>query len=79
MRVEPLFGINGPLLFVMHMCKLSLGGAVILHQRNMAGTHIGAGAAFDAVEQVVRLELFVLLAQGEEVQLLRQQVAIRSR
>src|SRR5690554_6856825 len=32
-----------------------LAGAIILNERYMAGADVGAGAAFDAVEQVVRL------------------------
>src|SRR5690606_2480462 len=70
---ETLPGVLGLLLFLLERADLALGGAVVLHQRNARGADIGAGAALDAVEQVVGLELLVFLAQGEEMQLLRQQ------
>ncbi len=70
---ETLPGVFGLLLFLLQCADLALGGAVVLNQRNARGADIGAGAALDAVEQVVGLELLVFLAQGEEMQLLRQQ------
>ena len=65
-----MFGLE---LLLFQVANFRLGGAVVLHQRNARRADIGAGTAFDAVEQVVRLELLVFLAHGEEVQLLRQQ------
>ncbi len=61
----------GFLLFLFQRANFTLGGTVVLHQGNARGADVGAGAAFDAVEQVVCLELLVLLAQREEMQLLR--------
>ncbi len=61
-QLEALFGMLGFLLFLFQRANFALGGAVVLHQGNARGADIGAGAAFDAVEQVVRLELIMLLA-----------------
>ena len=72
---ETLLGMFGLLLLLFQFANLGLGRAVVLHQRNARRADIGTGAALDAVEQVVRLELVVLLAEGEEVQLLRQQAS----
>ncbi len=73
--LEALFGVFGFKLFLLQIANFRLSHAVVLHQWNARWADVGAGAALDAVEQVVRLELFVLLAQGEEVQLLRQQTS----
>ena len=70
---ETLLGVLGLELLLFQLADFRLGRTVVLHQRNARWADVGAGTALDAVEQVVRLELFVLLAQGEEVQLLRQQ------
>ena len=72
-QLEALFRLFGLELLLLQVANLALGCAVILHQRDARRANIGAGAAFDAVEQVVRLELLVFLADGEKVQLLRQQ------
>ena len=72
-QLEALLGMLGLLLFLLQLADFALGRAEVLHQRDVRRADVGAGAAFDAVEQVVRLELFVLLAEGEEMQLLRQQ------
>src|SRR5690606_36315153 len=72
-QFEALLGVFGLLLLLLQLADFRLGGAVVLHQRNARRADVGAGAALDAVEQVVRLELLMLAAQGEEVQLLRQQ------
>ncbi len=63
----------GLLLLLLQLADLTLGSAVILHQGDVGGADVGAGAALDAVEQVMGLELLMLLAEGKEVQLLRQQ------
>ncbi len=63
----------GLLLLLLKCPDFALGGPVVLHQRNARRADIGTGAAFDTVEQVVGLQLLVLLAQGKEMQLLRQQ------
>ena len=70
---ETLARVLGLLLLLLQLADLALGGAEILHQRNVRRAHVGAGAALDAVEQVLGAQLFVVLAQGEEMQLLRQQ------
>ncbi|MNF59481.1 hypothetical protein D3C84_410730 [compost metagenome] len=72
-QLEALLGLFGLELLVFQVANFALGRTVVLHQGNARRADIGAGAAFDAVEQVVRLELLVFLADGEEVQLLRQQ------
>ena len=72
-QLEALLRLLGLELFLLQIANLTLGRAVVLHQGNARRADIGAGAALDAVEQVMRLELFMLLADGEEVQLLRQQ------
>ena len=63
----------GFLLLLLQLTDLALGGAVVLHQRDARRADVGAGSALDAVEQVMGLELLVLLAEGKEMQLLRQQ------
>ena len=70
-QFEALLGVFGFLLLLFQFADLALGGAVVLHQRDAGRADVGAGAALDAVEQVVRLELLVLLAKGKKVQLLR--------
>ena len=70
---EALARLLGLQLLVFQLADFAFGGAVVLHQRDAGRANVGAGAAFDAVEQVVRLELFMLLAEGEKMQLLRQQ------
>ena len=72
-QLEALFRLFGLELLLLQVANLTLGGAVVLHQGNARRADIGAGAALDAVEQVMCLELLMLLADGEEVQLLRQQ------
>ncbi len=72
-QFEALLGVLGLLLLLLQLADLALGGAVVLHQRDARWTDVGAGAAFDTVEQVMGLELFVFLAESEEVQLLWQQ------
>ena len=70
-QLEALLGVFGFLLFLLQFADFALGSAVVLHQRNTRRADVGTSAALDAVEQVVGLELLVLLAQREEVQLLR--------
>ena len=67
------FGFGGARRFLIDRLDLRLLLAVILHQRNIARTYIGAGAALDAVKQIVLARLVVFLAAAEPVQLLRQQ------
>ena len=61
----------GLLLLLLQLADLTLGSAVILYQGDVGGADVGAGAALDAVEQVMGLELLMLLAEGKEMQLLR--------
>src|SRR5690606_15602247 len=63
----------GLLLLLLQLADLALGGAEILHQRDAGRADVGAGAALDAVEQVVGAQLLVIVAQGKEMQLLGQQ------
>ncbi len=70
-KLEALFGVLGLLLLLLQLANLTLGSAVVLHQGDAGGAHVGAGTALDAVEQVMGLELLVLLAKGKEMQLLR--------
>src|SRR5690606_29878267 len=64
----------GLLLFFPLPTDLGLGMAVVLHQRNAAGTDIRAGATLDAVHQVKLLGLFQLAGTGKPVKLLWQQL-----
>ena len=72
-QLEALFRLLGLELLLLQVANFALGRAVVLHQRDARRADIGTGTAFDAVEQVMRPELLMLLAYGEEVQLLRQQ------
>ncbi len=72
-QFEALLGMLGLLLLLLQLADLGLGGAVVLHQRDVRRADVGAGTTLDAVEQMVGLELLVLLAQCKEMQLLRQQ------
>src|SRR5690606_9406159 len=52
----------------------TLGVAIILHQRNMAGADVGAATALYAVEQLVFSRLFKVVRLGEPVQFLRLKI-----
>ncbi len=71
--LETLTGLFGLQQLLPLLADLRLGRAVVLHQGNARRADVGAGAAFDAIEQVVGEQLLVLVAQGEEMQLLWQQ------
>ena len=71
--LKALFGVFGLELLLFQLADFRFGRAVVLHQRDARRANIGTGATLDAVEQVVCLELFMLLAEGKEMQLLRQQ------
>ncbi|RMN20144.1 hypothetical protein ALQ63_04087 [Serratia plymuthica] len=66
-------GFGGACGFLIDGFDLGLFLAVILHQRNIAWADKGAGAAFNAVEQVMIAGFFVFFAAAEPVKLLRQQ------
>ncbi len=66
-------GLGGARRFQIDSLDFGLFLPVVLHQRNVAGADERAGAAFDAIEQVVVARLVVLLPAAEPVQLLRQQ------
>src|SRR5690606_26756127 len=70
---EALARVFGLLLLLLQLADLALGGAEVLHQRDARRAHIGAGAAFDAVEQVMGAQLLVVLTQGGGMHLLGQQ------
>jgi hypothetical protein len=72
-RLEAPARVPGLLLLLASLADRTLGGAVVLHQRDAAGADPGAGAALDAVEQVVLLEVCVILGLCVPEQLLRQQ------
>jgi hypothetical protein len=52
---------------VVAHADLALRVAIVVHQRDVAGAHIGAGAALDAVEQVIFLCLAEVVGLGEPV------------
>ena len=54
--------------------KLAFGEAEIIHQRDMAGAYETAGAAFDAVEQVLFFQSRVMATLRVPMQLLGQQL-----
>ncbi len=66
-------GLGGARRFQIDSLDLGLFLTVVLHQRDVAGADERAGAAFNAVEQVMVARLVVLLPTAEPVQLLRQQ------
>ena len=68
------FGLRCTLFFLTDSRNLGLFLTEILYQRNITRTDPGAGAAFDAVGQVMGGGFIVLLAFAEPVQLLRQQI-----
>ena len=57
--------------------QLSFFLPVILNQRNIAWTDIGAGAAFDTVIDIMRTRFFMIAALAIPVKLLRQQLRLR--
>src|SRR5690606_6195051 len=67
-------GLLGLGVLLLYGADLAFACTEVLHQRNAARAHIGAGTALDAVEQVVALQLRIILAQGKPVQLLGQQL-----
>ncbi len=66
-------GLGGARRLQIDSLDLGLFLTVVLHQRDVAGANERAGAAFDAVKQVMVARLVVLLSAAEPVQLLRQQ------
>ena len=68
------FGFRVALFFLGDGVDFRLFLAEILHQRNIAWTDPGAGAAFDTIGQIIGRRFIVLLAFTEPVKLLRQQV-----
>jgi hypothetical protein len=68
------FGLRRALFFLTDSRNLGLFLTEILYQRNITRTDPGAGAALDAVGQVMGGGFIVLLAFAEPVQLLRQQI-----
>ena len=71
--LKSLPGVIRALLFLFAVANLSLGGAIVLHQRDLTGTNIRTGAAFNAVEKAVLCQLVLILRAGEPVELLREQ------
>src|SRR5690606_10096134 len=68
--LETFPGPIGLFLLFPFPADFRLGVAIVLHKRNAAGTHVRAGAAFDAVHQVELLGLVQLVGAGEPVKLL---------
>src|SRR5690606_2114072 len=54
-------GLLGLGVLLLDGADLRLACTEVLHQRNAARAHIGAGTALDAIEQVVALQLRIVL------------------
>ena len=72
-RLEAHTGLLRLGVFSSQLQYFGLGGAVVLHQRNIAGAGPGTGAALDTVKQVMPLQFVEFPGLGEPEQLLRQQ------
>ena len=72
--LESGFGFRSALLFLTNRRDLGLFLTEVLHQRNITWTYPRAGAALDAVRQIMGSGFIVLLTFAEPVQLLRQQI-----
>ena len=57
--------VLGFFVFLTQLQNFGLGGAVVLHQRDIAGADPGAGAALDTVKQVVLLPVFRIPCPGQ--------------
>ena len=73
-RFETCLGFRGAFFFHGNGINLGLLLTEVLHQRNVAWADPGAGAAFNAVGQVMGFCLVVQLAFAVPVQLLREQI-----
>ncbi len=73
-RLKARFRFSGTLRLKIDSAQLGLLLAVILHQRNIARTDIGAGAALNAVVDMVGARFIVIAALAVPVELLRQQL-----
>ena len=71
---ETCLGFRGAFFFHGNGINLGLLLTEVLHQRNVAWADPGAGAAFNAVGQVMGFCLVVQLAFAVPVQLLREQI-----
>ena len=71
--LEARFRLGGALRFKIDGAQFRLLLPVILHQRNIARADIGAGAALDAVVDMVGARFIVIAALAVPVKLLRQQ------
>ena len=72
-RFKALLGTFRFDLVLFRLADFRFGRAVVLHQRDITGAGIRAGATLDAVKQIVFFELVVLLSAGEPVHLLWKQ------
>ncbi len=74
-RFKPCFRFQRPFGFQIDSPQLGFFLAVILHQRDVAGTNIGAGTAFNTVINMVRTGFIMIAALAVPVKLLRQQLS----
>ncbi len=72
-RLEARFRLGGALRLKIDSAQFRLLLPVVLHQRNIARADIGAGAALDAVVDMVGARFIVIAALAVPVKLLRQQ------
>ena len=73
-RFKARFRFGGAFRFQIDSAQFRLLLAVILHQWNITGANPGAGAAFDAIVNMVSARLVVIGALAVPVELLRQQI-----
>ena len=72
-KLKAVASVIGFYFFFPGLTNLTFGGAIVLHQGNIARADVGAGATFYAVKQIVRFETVVFLCLGIPKQLLWQQ------
>ena len=73
-RLKANFGLCGAFLFLRDRGDLGLLLAEVLHQRNIAWANPGAGAALNAICEIMASGFVVLLAFAEPIKLLRQKI-----
>ncbi len=73
-RLEARFRLGGALRLKIDGAQFRLLLAVVLHQRNIARADPGAGAALNAVVNMVGARFIVIAALAVPVELLRQQI-----
>ena len=73
-RLKANFGLRGAFLFLRDRGDLGFLLAEVLHQRNIAWANPGAGAALNAICEIMAGGFVVLLAFAEPIKLLRQKI-----